>query len=205
MRGSSTRLCRLRRRRSKLRDARTRRRGHTGSQQRDHPDTSLTTLLEILAARHPGEADAIKTGLLFTDSSLTAFSKIQKDLVATLNDAGGQLDLKGDDNIKRFLSLTDAFGRVSRDVYDLKERMPQLQDDMDEILNVLAREPVVFSSFEISDDGRPYVRLSLNCFARFLERRYEVTNRLNRHIEAEFAKLGIWRMDRPAGGKKGSV
>ncbi len=149
---------------------------------------SLMDLLYRLKNRHPGKvSDYIDSALLSEDTgAIPRFEARQRSILDRMRPGASE-----EIALKDFVDLASEFGMVSRSVYKLKESSSALRTEMDGLLNELAHEPVVFSEFEVSEDGVPYVRLTLNCFATYLERRYEVAHRLLIEIQKKFDRHAI--------------
>jgi hypothetical protein len=62
---------------------------------------------------------------------------------------------------------------------------------MNVLFGELVKEPMVYSHFMVSEEGRPYVELVFNVFAPSLARRFEVSHTLNMAIQQRFKGTGI--------------
>lgn len=98
------------------------------------------------------------------------------------------------ENINSIWQQVHAFGRLEKSVLQLKgegEIKNIRSVDLEPLLNELQREPAVHSEFLVAPSGEMYAKITLNCYANHLERRYEVTHLFNRYIEAFFKELQI--------------
>lgn len=90
------------------------------------------------------------------------------------------------------LHISDEVAALENFVYAIGEQYPDVRPELDGIIGELAKEPSVSS--EYSDDG--HVRLTLSCYALYLERRLEIQHKINRDIEWRFNSADI-KFDRP--------
>lgn len=91
------------------------------------------------------------------------------------------------------LDISDEVATLQNYIYAIGEQYPDVRPELDDTIGELAKEPSVSS--EYSDDG--HVRLTLSCYALYLERRLEIQHKINRDIEWRFNSAGI-KFDRPS-------
>lgn len=85
------------------------------------------------------------------------------------------------------LRITEQLATLSDYVFAITEQYPDVRSELDLLISELNKEPVVFSRY--TDDG--HIEVTLNCYALYLERRFEVTHKLNRDVERRFSQAGI--------------
>jgi small-conductance mechanosensitive channel len=85
------------------------------------------------------------------------------------------------------LQISDRLGTLSNYVFAIAEQNPEVRQELDLLISEINKEPVVFSEF--TEDG--HAKVTLNCYALYLERRFEVEHKINRDIERRFKQAGI--------------
>jgi len=85
------------------------------------------------------------------------------------------------------LRIAEQLATLGDYVFAITEQYPDVRPELDLLISELNKEPVVFSKY--TDDG--HIEVTLNCYALYLERRFEVIHKLNRDIERRFGQAGI--------------
>ena len=84
-------------------------------------------------------------------------------------------------------NIVESYLDLSRSIYAARDEHGINHSDINQLINELQREPVVFSEVHASELGQPYAKITLNCFTTHLERRHEVAHMLNKSIEEQVA------------------
>jgi hypothetical protein len=85
------------------------------------------------------------------------------------------------------LQISDEVAILENYIYAIGEQYPDVRSELALIISEIAREPSVSS--EYSDNG--HLKLTLNCYAVYLERRLEIQHMINRDIERRFSSANI--------------
>ncbi len=115
----------------------------------------------------------------------------------TLDKIGGKLKELEFKRLGIVLLISDDVATLENYIYAIGEQYPDVRSELDGVIEELAKEPSVSS--EYSDDG--HVRLTLSCYALYLERKLEVQHKINRDIEWRFNSANI-QFERPSRGKE---
>jgi hypothetical protein len=85
------------------------------------------------------------------------------------------------------LQISDEVATLETFIYAIAEQYSEIRPELDKLLSELNKEPAIAS--EYTEDG--HVRIILNSYAHYLERRLEVQHKINRDIERRFHNAGI--------------
>lgn len=97
----------------------------------------------------------------------------------------------GKDKRKSIREIVSNFDKLSNAVFSIGDSLPDLKEDLELLLTELSKEPVVHSHFEPSSSDKTYLTVKLNVFAIYLERRYEVEQKLNKKIVDRLSEDGV--------------
>jgi len=91
------------------------------------------------------------------------------------------------------LDIAERMGEISELTYAIGDSDPQMRSSrsMDQLVGELGKEPLVRSSFGITEEGVPFTEISLAVYSTHLERKYEVTHKLHKEIQQRFRQNGF--------------
>ena len=91
------------------------------------------------------------------------------------------------------LDIAERMGEISELVYVIGDSNPQIRGSrsMDQLISELGKEPLVRSEFGITEEGVPFVKISLAAYSTHLERKFEVSHKLRKEIQRRFRQAGI--------------
>lgn len=98
---------------------------------------------------------------------------------------------KARERYRTLRAISALLGEVAECLYSIREAKPLLREHTQRFVNELVKEPTVHSEIRVTEEGQPYAQVWLRVFATHLERRGEITHKLNRAIEERFASEGI--------------
>jgi small-conductance mechanosensitive channel len=148
-----------------------------------HPEELDAMISDVALRERIKEGNLPKVLQLLYDGKSTK-TQIDKDILENIRKALKKFE---DQRLGIVLYISDEVATLQNYIYAIGEQYSDVRPELDEIIGELAKEPSVSS--EYSDDG--HVRLTLSCYAIYLERRLEIQHKINRDIEWRFNSAGI--------------
>jgi small-conductance mechanosensitive channel len=146
------------------------------------PDELDNAISEVALRERIDDKNLREVLLLLADKTVNA--SVNQDV---LNKIRKTLNRFENTRLSIVLNISDEVAILKNYIYAIKEQYSDLRPELDDIIGELAKEP--FVSSEYLDDGR--IRLTLNCYTLYLERRLEIQHNVNRDIGQRFKNAGI--------------
>jgi small-conductance mechanosensitive channel len=90
-------------------------------------------------------------------------------------------------------NILQRFGEIGEFIYSLGTVDPdaRVSDAYLQLVDEVSIEPSVYSQYMITEEGRAYLEVTLRVYTTHLERRFEVSHKINKEIQKRFAEEGI--------------
>ncbi|MBC7877631.1 MAG: mechanosensitive ion channel [Anaerolineales bacterium] len=154
------------------------------SERKSSPDDLSAMLREVALHERIVPVEKLYSVLLLLSESKSSKFNIDQRILDKIR---GRLKEFESERLGIVFTISENIAILENYIYAIGEQYPDVRSELDGIIGELAREPSISS--EYSDDG--HVRLTLSCYALYLERRLEIQHKINREIGQRFRSAGI--------------